>query len=260
MMASDRSLEQITAAGWAFPQSVWEALPPEERSFALLEFAGTRTVEFYRRRIHAIGFVKREAVLDAGCGMGQWSAVLAEANAQVEGIDLNKGRLRVAKTLCTETGLINCSFRGSSMEALPYPNACFDLVFCYGAFMFTHMPQALSEFARVLRPNGRLYLNANSYGWYAHLIIDQGLRKRNWPLVRQAAAMVRRAYIGGEKCMLVREKWLKRLLDRKGFDILGLGAEGHVTLDATSHPLPGYPEMFYGMRSIIEVVATRRPS
>jgi SAM-dependent methyltransferase len=260
MMRDD--LAKIEAAGWRFPAFVWDKLSPSERTFALLEFSGARQAEFYRQRVRAIGFTSSQRVLDAGCGMGQWSLALAEVNSFVEGLDLNDDRLWVATHLCLEAGRSNCAFGKGSMEDLPFPAAAFDLVFCYGAFMFTNMPKTLSEFGRVLRPGGRLYLNANTYGWYAHLIIDRGIRARNWSLVRQASQMVWRTFAGHTAQMLVREAWLRELLDLNGFGVIALDSEGHLNLGQGNGrgPLPGYPKTFYGLRSIIEVVAVRLAS
>jgi SAM-dependent methyltransferase len=253
-------LDRIRASGWEFPAAVWDQLSDYDRRFALLEFAEPRTAEFYRKRIRAVGFTGARAVLDAGCGMGQWSAVLAEANGRVEGIDVDEDRLSVAAALCGQTGLSNCGFLAGSMEAMPFADASFDGVFCYGAFMFTDMPRTLEEFARVLRPGGRLYLNANTFGWYAHLILDRGLRGRDWTLARQASTMVWRAVSGGRARMLVWESWLRRLIGNNGFELVALATEGHIRLNGAegNASLPGYPGSFYGMQSIIEVVAVRR--
>ena len=52
---------------------------------------------------------------------------------------------------------------------MPYPDNCFDLVFCYGVIFLTPWRQSLGELSRVLKTGGKLYVNANGLGWYNYL-------------------------------------------------------------------------------------------
>jgi SAM-dependent methyltransferase len=94
--------------------------------------------------------------LDAGCGTGFQSALLAELGWQTHGVDLSAGLLAVARRRRPEAALAL-----GSVEALPYPDARFETVVCCGSTLsFVDDPaRALVELGRVLRPGGRLLLD-----------------------------------------------------------------------------------------------------
>lgn len=259
-MTDDATLQTIADAGWTFPEEVWRKLSDYERSFAALEFSGQKTPTYYAARLRAIGFCQLDRILDAACGMGQWSLAMAGLNGHVEGIDINAGRLDVAAALARAAGRTNCSLRSAPMEQLPYDDAEFDAVFCYGAFMFADMPRALAEFRRVLRPGGRVYLNANSSGWYAHLLIDRGLAKANLRIIRSAAFMIVQTLLRRSRNRVVGMRWLGRRLGAAGFRVVANGAEGTICLDEQpDQPRPdaAYPRSFYGLPAVIEVLAQK---
>lgn len=195
MALTDSNLERIHKAGWNFPAELWATLSDYEKSFAVLEFDGIKTPAYYQDRLTALDFTRRGRVLDAACGMGQWANALASLGNDVVGVDLMQSRIDVAKALTAAQGN-TCQFQTGSIEKLPFETASFDGVFCYGAFMFTAMPVTLSEFARVLKSGGRLYLNGNTWGWYAHLILDRGLRGGNYSLIKDALQMIARTLAG----------------------------------------------------------------
>jgi MPBQ/MSBQ methyltransferase len=93
--------------------------------------------------------------LDAGCGTGFQTALLAELGWRSHGIDIAGGLLSVARRRLPDTALV----RGT-VEAMPYGDACFDVVVCCGSTLsFVDDPDhALAEIARVLRPGGHVLL------------------------------------------------------------------------------------------------------
>lgn len=93
--------------------------------------------------------------LDAGCGTGFQTAVLAAIGYEVHGIDLSAGLLAIARRKRARAVLT----RGD-LEALPYPDAQFDVAVCGGSVLnlVARPGQALAEIGRVLRPRGRLLL------------------------------------------------------------------------------------------------------
>jgi SAM-dependent methyltransferase len=251
------SFDAVTANGWSFPSEVWDGLADFQREFALLEFAGDRTYDFYVERLKAIGFAGMGTVVDAACGMGQWSVALAALNGRVWGIDLQTDRVEVARRLASQMRRHNCEFRVGSVEALPYEDESVDGVFCYGAIMFTDMPLTLSEFYRVLRPGGRVYVNANSFGWYAHMLVDRGLRRRDARPVKAALAMIGNTVRGRTRQVVVGRSRLLALVVRAGLRPLAVDLEGHINLAVGSQPRPAYRARYYGMGSIIELVAEK---
>jgi len=255
MDSEESQLQAIHNAGWIFPLSVWNTLDTYQKSFAVSELSGQRTLSYYKCRLEAIKFSGKSRVLDAACGIGQWSVALASLNESVEGIDLSDIRINVAQKLALAHSA-NCTFSIGRLEELPYGNDSFDAVFCYGAFMFTNMERTLREFARVLKPGGRMYLDANSWGWYAHLLVDRGLRKMNFPLARDAARMIARTFFRRKSQIVVSERYLRSLFATAGVQILELGTEGSICLfeNCSRCPQPAYPTRFYGLRTMLEVL------
>ena len=93
--------------------------------------------------------------LDAGCGTGRHAATLAELGFEVIGTDLTPAMLDVARTKVP-----SADFREGAFEALPVDDASVDLV--TSALAVCHAPDlapVFSEFARVLRPGGRVLIS-----------------------------------------------------------------------------------------------------
>lgn len=146
-------------------------LPETQASF--FERIYSEGLEKYSNRLKQYGFYDFESVLDAGSGFGQWSLALSQMNKQVSGIEYSKDRVCVANKIKDSIGVDNLSFVSGSIEELPFEDSSFDAVFCYGVIFLTDWKKSLRELCRVLRTNGRLYLNANGLGWYYNLIINE---------------------------------------------------------------------------------------
>ena len=82
--------------------------------------------------------------------------------AHVIATDLTEGMVAKAAELAAARGLTNLETRPADAEALPFDDASFDLVTCRLAFHhFPNARQAVSEFARVLKPGGVLGFTDN---------------------------------------------------------------------------------------------------
>ncbi|MGP3919837.1 class I SAM-dependent methyltransferase [Nonomuraea sp. 10N515B] len=98
-------------------------------------------------------------VLDVACGRGTSALLLAkEYGVHVDGADLGADNLERARTAAQQQGVGHLTaFHLADAEKLPFPDGCFDAVICECAFCtFPDKLTAAREFARVLRPGGRV--------------------------------------------------------------------------------------------------------
>ena len=77
-------------------------------------------------------------------------------NGRVLGVDISPEMLAYAQTQLTTNGLNNVSLREGGAEAIPADDNSFDVVLASLSFMYVVDRAAAGEFARVLRPGGRL--------------------------------------------------------------------------------------------------------
>lgn len=106
--------------------------------------------------LRAIGQPEGLAVLDAGCGEGYLSRILARQGATVSGIDSSARLIEAARTGSAKEGLPT-SFSVGSVSDLPYTDDAFDLVVCNHLMNDLYDPaRPIHEFGRVLRRGGRL--------------------------------------------------------------------------------------------------------
>ena len=118
-----------------------------------------------------------EKVLDVGCGTGTLAIALKQrvGTGEVHGIDASPEMVQVAKEKADRDSS-NVDFRAALIEALPFPDASFDLV--TSSLMLHHLPDDLKakgfrEILRVLKPGGRFVamdLAAPGHSLPGHLI------------------------------------------------------------------------------------------
>lgn len=101
-------------------------------------------------------------VADIGCGTGICTRILAEAGAEVIGLEPNADMLAVARRHPAPApgapGGEAIVYKQASAEKTGLPDASVDLVLCAQAFHWFDASAALTEFRRILIPGGRLAL------------------------------------------------------------------------------------------------------
>lgn len=154
----------------------------------------------HREMLAWLHIVPGSQMLDAGCGAGGMTALLAEAvgdSGSVTAVDIEPALLKVTQETVAEA---SCDARVQTQEGdlahLSFGDASFDLVWC--SRVLHHMPDqvaAARELRRVLKSGGRLALRED--GWLMQIlpfdigIGEPGLDTRLNVAYAQEFAMVR---------------------------------------------------------------------
>ena len=102
--------------------------------------------------------LERKDVLDAGCGSGIATQMLAEAGARLTAVDLTDWAVDTTRRRLAAFGL-EAVVQQADIEQLPFVDASFDLVFSWGVIHHSSdMDRALAELVRVCRPGGHVVL------------------------------------------------------------------------------------------------------
>jgi SAM-dependent methyltransferase len=97
-------------------------------------------------------------LLNVGCGTGGFSEAAAGAGALTWGVDLDREAVAIARDRLPRGGVAH-----AAAEALPFRSGSFDVVYCVSTLEHVRdARRALREMARVLRPEGKLYLHTPS--------------------------------------------------------------------------------------------------
>jgi SAM-dependent methyltransferase len=131
-----------------------------------LEFTGERFTpecvreiryEHFHRYAFAREYIRGKTVLDAACGEGYGSAILAGAAAAVTGVDLSAEIIQHAKTHYSTD---NLEFRAADCTSLPFDDASFDCIVSFETLEHLEkQDELLAEFRRLLRPDGLLLIS-----------------------------------------------------------------------------------------------------
>ena len=146
------------------------------------EFTGERVIpdqveaDLFGEHLARYAFASRYAagkrVLDCGCGTGYGTAELAEAAAEVMGIDLSADAINYA---CERYARPNVRYATGSCLALPFPDGSFDLAVAFEVIEhLMDFRRFLAECARVLDPAGLLIASTPNKLYYAEARAQSG--------------------------------------------------------------------------------------
>lgn len=132
-----------------------------------LEFTGERFTpecvrEIWYEHVHRYAFarelVKGKTVLDAACGEGYGSALLAATASHVTGLDIDPAAIDHARGRYRAE---NLEFTVGSCTGLPFEGERFDCVVSFETLEhLEQQDQMLAEFRRVLKPDGLLLISS----------------------------------------------------------------------------------------------------
>ncbi len=122
--------------------------------------------------------------LDAGCGPGQFTILVAEALPSLEiwGIDLAPTMIELAREHATASAAADrLHFQVADVAKLPFPDGHFDVVLSSGSIKHWPDPLAgLGELHRVLAPGGRAFVGEMNRLAPADAVARNRTRIRNW--------------------------------------------------------------------------------
>lgn len=122
------------------------------------------------REKYLLGFLKNyqaeigPLVLDAGCGPGNCTALLAGKGLKVTGVDVSSKAIENARERLKDQGL-SANLAVSDLSKLPFGDGAFDTVVnmhVLSHFSWEKAKQAFEELARVLKPGGLFFLRVHS--------------------------------------------------------------------------------------------------
>ncbi len=105
----------------------------------------------YEYALQELNLSKGVTLLDVGCGSGYFCSLADTTGATVTGFDATEPLVQQAMKRAP-----GVDFLTGEMEALPFPDASFDIVTGFNSFQYAaSISNALAEARRVLKPGGR---------------------------------------------------------------------------------------------------------
>lgn len=103
-------------------------------------------------------FAVGHELLDVGCGSGQIAIPAAKKGLNVAGVDIAENLIQHARRRATEAKL-NIQFEVGDAENIPFERNRFEIAVSMFGAMFAPRPErVVEEFARVLKPGGKLVM------------------------------------------------------------------------------------------------------
>lgn len=133
------------------------------------------------------GFAGRR-LLEVGCGIGTDLARFARGGAVVTGLDLSETAIDLARRNFASLG-VSGDLRVADGEALPFPDASFDVVYGHGVLQYAVRPERIiAEAHRVLAPGGQgIFMVYNRVSWLNGLskVMKVALEHEDAPVLRK---------------------------------------------------------------------------
>ncbi len=132
-------------------------------NYQLLYIHNLVTAYYLRNKI--VLQTEGKVILDAGCGSGYKSLILAEANpgAKIVGVDLSEESVKLARKRFQRHGFENAEFHAISIEELQSLGEQFDYINCDEVlYLLPDMVAGLLAMKSVLKPDGIIRVNLHS--------------------------------------------------------------------------------------------------
>ena len=128
-------------------------------------------------------FAKDSLILEAGCGVGAQTKIIATKNPDSNfiSVDISDDSIKEAQQLINSLGIPNVEFKQADVYSLPFNDETFDsVIICFVLEHLHNSNHALNELKRVLKTGGTMIAIEGDHGStffypdseYAHLAID----------------------------------------------------------------------------------------
>jgi ubiquinone/menaquinone biosynthesis C-methylase UbiE len=106
-------------------------------------------------------------VLEAGCGIGAQTVILAKNNpeAEITSVDISQESLEKARENVARNGITNVKFLQANIFSLPFEDESFDHIFvCFVLEHLQNPEEALKSLRKVLKPGGTVTVIEGDHG------------------------------------------------------------------------------------------------
>ena len=220
--------------------------------------------ENIKKKLLTIGFSNHNIVIDAACGTGEWSSILAATNRTVIAYDISKESINTA--IKNYSSIKNLSFINASMSSSPIKKQTADAILCSGALMYVNPLATLKAFNKELNTKGIVYLSINGLGWILNCFFIRGIKNKDISKVNMAIrivfdTLIRRIINPRHKVISTVFTFsdIKKLAEKSGFKVLHIGFEGTYLNPDSKKYQPIDKKTFLGITEAFEVVLQKHP-
>ena len=221
-------------------------------------------IEKYVNRLKQINFTNTNSVLDAGCGFGQWSLALSLLNSEVTSIDFSQKRVDFLNKIKPNLPNSRINFFQGEIENIDLKLNQFDLIFCYGVIFLCDWKLALSKLIKLLKPGGKIYVNANDIGWYIFLWETEYNKTSDYNPKKLVSEAFMNTYnyennlqTISDSGLILNENDVKRELIKLECSIDFSGPEGYAFAENKISPNSFFEPSYKGMKTVFELIATK---
>lgn len=245
-----------------------EPIPDFDLKFALRCFSDPVDNDVppsrFRTRLEMIDCVNRSAVLDFGCGFGQWSITASHLNKEIYSFDPDETRVSFLNQAVKLLDIQNLIAQQGTIESIS-PEKKFDYIFCYGVLPFLDWRKSLHYFYEALEPGGMLYFNSYDFGWMIYNIIknpnrNEDFTSRTWAIRTIVRTWSRRMKFSPKSdlrsSLYIRKSDIDSFLMTVGFRIIDSADEGNINVHGYDKK-PFFPGKYLGMTAVHEYLCVK---
>lgn len=241
------------------PLLAFEKLQGREADFLKRVYSGG--LAKYKKRLEAIDFTGAQNVLDAGSGYGQWSAALSRLNSSVFALELSNLRCEISDLVFRQLEFENIHVVNGSVTNLPFRDNYFDVIFSFSTIYQTDWKKSLNEFARVLRPGGKIYVNVNGFGWCLYNLLENPNPSADfnprWHAFKTFVKTTTGGIVFPSADWVISPGQIRAELKKLGFDGIVIDGDGKIVLTESRESISFYKSKYFGVTNVFEVCARK---